>query len=341
MGGPLDPEAVAISGVASINGTDVAGNYTLDSLTSAVQIPVSGYSTFILTANNAFGANSLFVLGTIDGQRYTTISGVDGAGNLVSSLNNPGTYIYPIGGYQFIKVYYAFYISGTITISWIKSSSNNAFNAISASPSGFSVLDCGLAQTTPLGAQSGNNYSLSLSLLRSLRIEQLLSTVPTYQISANNITPATTPTDILTLSGSASKTIRITKIIFTSTQTTAGINNWLIVKRSALNSGGTSSTPTIIPSDSTNPGATAVPVLYSVNPTSLGASVGNVQVQKILSPTPSATTSNDPKIFDFTNSGVDQGIVLRTASELLALNFAGAALPTGLVISVTLQWQEF
>lgn len=184
------------------------------------------------------------------------------------------------------------------------------------------------AQTSPL----------SMSVNGGLRTESLPTTKQCYSGAARNITPPATPTDIVIINGSASKTIRVLRIIMSATQTTAGINEFLFVKRSTANTGGTSSTPTPLPMDSNNAAVTAVVRQYSVNPTGLGTTVANLQAIKLL--TPQSTSTTQPQyVIDFT-SGLSQGVVLRGTAEGLALNFNGAALPTGLNVACTFEWTE-
>ena len=160
-----------------------------------------------------------------------------------------------------------------------------------------------------------------------------------YKATITPVTPPATPTDIVTLYGSATKTVRITKITLGSTQTTPGINDWYLVKRSTANTGGTSTTITSVPLDSTFPAATAVMRRYTANPTALGTLVGNLSIENILSPSASPTTAATnyaPHTWDFTNNP----LVLRGVTEGVAINFNGAALPPGLSVNIVITFTE-
>lgn len=160
---------------------------------------------------------------------------------------------------------------------------------------------------------------------------------PTYTAVAAAFTPPATPTDMVTLTGSATRTIRITRIEFTSTQTTAGVNTIFLVKRSTANSAGTSTALTAVSHDSSNSAATATALSYTANPT-LGTTVGNIRATRVLSDA-ITSVSPDVQLWEF-NTLTSQSIVLRGTSQVLAINFNGAALPAGLSVTAAIEWTE-
>lgn len=161
-----------------------------------------------------------------------------------------------------------------------------------------------------------------------------------YMAAAGPITPPATPTDMITITGSATKTIRVLTIEFSAQQTTQSTNTIFIAKRSTANSAGTSTSPTVVPVDSNDAAGTAVVRQYTVNPT-LGTLVGNVAIERVFTSVPGATaTGAAGYTFDFWNSGASKGIVLRGTTQVLAINFNGAALPIGFSVSATITWVE-
>lgn len=166
------------------------------------------------------------------------------------------------------------------------------------------------------------------------------TTKTVYVCAAGPVTPPATPTDIITITGSATKTVRIFSIELSTTQTTQSTNTFFLVKRSTANTVGTSTTPTVVPVDSNDAAGTAVVRQYTANPT-LGTLVGNVAVQRVFGSVPGATaTAGSGYTFDFWQDGAGKGIVLRGTTQVLSINFAGAALPVGFSVSATITWME-
>lgn len=174
----------------------------------------------------------------------------------------------------------------------------------------------------------------------SLMTINVPSTKFVYVASNINVAPGTTPTDIVTITGSSTKIVKILRIILSTTQGTAANNLWLVVKRSSANSGGTSTTTTPVPCDSQSPSASATIRQYTANPASLGSTVGTVHVARMFAPVTTTAAISTPYVFDFTNAGISSGIILRGTGEVLALNFNGAALPASLLVSYTIEFIE-
>lgn len=160
----------------------------------------------------------------------------------------------------------------------------------------------------------------------------------TYGATVTNLTPAANATDIVTITGAANRLIRIKQIIISGTATAASNVFLFLAKRSAANTGGTSTTPTIVPHDSADNAAQAVVRAYTVNPGGLGTLVGNVHGGR-LNLAPAANGSIDRMIWQHTWMN-DKGIILRSAAEVLAINNAGAAIPAGGALDIDLLWTE-
>ena len=160
-----------------------------------------------------------------------------------------------------------------------------------------------------------------------------------YMAASLAFTPGATPTDVATIFGSATKTVRVLRAWLSTTQNTAGTNTWLVIKRSTANSGGSSTNLDEVAVDSIQTAATATTLNYTSNP-SLGATVGKLYSARVFSPAPATAGGDRMHIIDFTNSGISRGIVLRGTAQGLAINFNGAALPAGLSVCVTFEWIE-
>ena len=167
----------------------------------------------------------------------------------------------------------------------------------------------------------------------------------TYSASSGAFASALLATDIFTISGSATKTVKIQRIILTADQTTASVVVVNLVKRSALDTAGTSTTLTAVPYSSASAAATAVVKSYTANPTALGASVGNVSSDKLV-----ITNSTGGGLANQSAGGLryewswgdgnqTQPIVLLTAAENLAINLGGVTVVGG-SFNIVVEWTE-
>jgi hypothetical protein len=177
-----------------------------------------------------------------------------------------------------------------------------------------------------------NSSGVEIFPLSDTRSENVYAT--TFQV-----TPPATPTDIITIVGSSTKTIRVKYIYINTIQTTAGINQFFLIKRSTDNTGGTSTNSTIVPNSSLFPSPTCTIRQYTANPTTLGTSVGNIRNMMIVSPAVASLINGIIEI-DLTNKGNHNGIDLIGLSQVLSINFGGAALPAGLSVRGSIVFSE-
>lgn len=158
----------------------------------------------------------------------------------------------------------------------------------------------------------------------------------TYSAGAVAITPAATATDVFVISGSASKTVRVTRISASCTSTAGLTVNAAIIKRSSADTGGTSAAVTAAPLDSADAAATASVLSYTANPTGLGTAVGNVRTFKLFSPT--ATTFQTFQEMLFGNAS-GKAVVLRGVAQQLAVNLSATTV-TGGSCDYYAEWTE-
>ena len=165
------------------------------------------------------------------------------------------------------------------------------------------------------------------------------STAPsTYAASTNGLVLAASATDVFTITGSASKTIRVTKVMFNAIQTTAAQVGVVLLRRSTANTGGTSTAPTAVNYDTANAAATATVAAYTANPTTTGTLVGNLYVQRVF--VPGAATASDAQGLSETFGDFgQQPFVLRGAAQQLAINLAGVSVVGGSA-NITVEWTE-
>lgn len=160
---------------------------------------------------------------------------------------------------------------------------------------------------------------------------------PAYSASVTGLALAAAATDIFTLTGSASKTVRITRIQVSGIATAASAVDLVLVKRSTADTGGTATNPTVVPNDSADAAGTAVVAAYTANPTT-GALVGPVRSRKVTLTTAAGGLTSVTTIFD---SGQQSGkpITLRGVAQQLALNFNGATV-AGATLNIDIEWYE-
>jgi hypothetical protein len=194
-----------------------------------------------------------------------------------------------------------------------------------------------IAQATPpAAATAGRDAALLTDLHRVAYTSQMPTDVASYVASKQGLASAASATDIAVLSGNASNTVIVTKIMVSCTQTTAGIIDLILLKRSTADTAGTSTgSPTTVPLDSSNAGGVSSVLTYTANPTT-GSLVGNVDTIKLGCMATGTTSPNDIYIW---RPSMGQSIVLRGTAQQIAVNL-NAATVTGGSFNITIQWIE-
>lgn len=150
----------------------------------------------------------------------------------------------------------------------------------------------------------------------------------TYGIGSASFVVGASPADVISITGSATKIIRVYKVAFSGTQTTAGIAKISLIKRSAIGAGGTSTTETPAPLDSSSPAGTAVITKYTVSPTP-GATIGTIWSGYANFPAPATAGIGVGGLtglfIDFT-SLLGEPLVLRGAAQNLCVNLHSVAM---------------
>lgn len=150
-------------------------------------------------------------------------------------------------------------------------------------------------------------------------------------------------TAIFYIAGSATKTIRVCKVVVSATIATAGQTFDLAQQfETALPTGGTSATAaTKIPWDSSSSAATATTKFYTATPTD-GTSVGVLWVEKFNAFIAAATTVQPPnwaREYNYGN-GPFQAVVLRGATQGLVFTLSTATPGNASSWDVTFVWTE-
>jgi hypothetical protein len=185
------------------------------------------------------------------------------------------------------------------------------------------LIDCEYLATAPTVWLTGGSAVKSCDS----QGEQYVNTqsLKTSDTIASSITLAANPTDVACIWGSATKTIRVTHLRVYASATTAGQMIMQIVKRSAVNSGGTFTAATIVPHDTLVTSVSATNTIYTANPTTLGATVGSVETA-ILDFGAGAAGPPFDRQFGADN---DEPIVLRGIGQGLCIDLSGGVVPSG------------
>lgn len=139
--------------------------------------------------------------------------------------------------------------------------------------------------------------------------------------------------------GSATKTIRVQKILVSGTVATGAKNGDVILtKRSAASTAGTATTLTQFPYDSANAAATAASVKYYTVLATAGASVGVVQNGLLYMPLTGTGTLSVPMEFVW-RDGDAEAPTLRGTAQCLSLNF-GTTTTNAPSLMVSAKWTE-
>jgi hypothetical protein len=218
----------------------------------------------------------------------------------------------------------------------------NGSNPLSISGSTNSTLYLGgvaVSGANPLTTSGVNNSTLYLGGIAVSGTNPLTITgdtnTPTYA-AANQSIANTGAGDLFCIAGSGTKTIYIKRLRVSATATSAIVVAVSLIKRSTLDTGGTSANETEVPLDSTNAAPTATVVSYTVSPTA-GTAVGAVRSRKIAVGVQGNTATTSEALFDFANY-FDQPLVLRGTTQNACVN--GTAAGSGGSWAIDAEWTE-
>ncbi len=163
----------------------------------------------------------------------------------------------------------------------------------------------------------------------------------TYGASLPGLLPGTAATAaIAELDGSATKKIRLLKIVVSGSELTAiAVNDLRLTKLSSISTGGAATTATAVPFDSQFPAATAVFKGFTTAPTGGGVVVGAIAVQK-LSLLLIATNLGTAVEFNFQFLPASARPTLHTAAEAFGVDFNLATPANAPNLDVYAWWTE-
>lgn len=167
--------------------------------------------------------------------------------------------------------------------------------------------------------------------------------VAVYRASATFTPVNTADRTLVSIKGSATKTVRIKKICLSGTTTASGSTIGIISRTTALGSGGTAVNPTISKVDSgTVAAATAVVAHYTTAAQSLGSSPTTLATFPI-NTVVAASAQLTPSTQVFPEPGGNysgQAIVLRGTSDFCEIGNQAGNLNAGASLYYMIEWEE-
>ena len=167
----------------------------------------------------------------------------------------------------------------------------------------------------------------------------------TYSAVALALPPAASATDIACIAGSATRTVYIDSIEISGTAGTLVTAPVTLLRRVAVDTGGTAATTTanwantISRNDSSFPAATATLISYSANPTINDTSPTFIESNYVTFPTTAAGTVIVPTKWMWPNTSFSQRPTLRGAAQQICVNLNAVSITTGL-LHINIQWTE-
>lgn len=140
--------------------------------------------------------------------------------------------------------------------------------------------------------------------------------------------PASQPTDVVVIQGSATKTIKIQSILISAESSVAGALSASIIRRTTAPTGGTSTTLVGTPHDTLDGLPTATVKFFSANPTVgtiYGTGNGSLGCQQLICGNNGSIPAQEV-IWSFEMFGV-KPIILRGVNEYICINLGGTTYP--------------
>lgn len=158
------------------------------------------------------------------------------------------------------------------------------------------------------------------------------SQAATYATGGTGYAAYATPTDLLVVKNpvGSGKVVYVVRLSIYIEATASALQQIYYIKRSTVNTGGTSTNPALVAYDSNSPAPVSVLDLYTAAPT-LGTAIGTLRVEPR---TNSVLAAGGSQIDIYSSStlgttvAINQPVTLR-AGESLAINYNGAALTAG------------
>lgn len=196
-----------------------------------------------------------------------------------------------------------------------------------------------------LAALLSTSALAQVNVVPQVGVNSAVITRNTYSAVALALPPAASATDIACIAGSATKTVYINHIGISGVAGTLVTAPFTILRRAAVDTGGTAATTTanwantIAENDTNNPSPTATLISYSANPTINDTSPTYLRSRSVTLPTAAAGTVTVPGVYDWDPTSFGERPTLRGAAEQICINLNATSVASGL-LQLSIEWTE-
>lgn len=166
-----------------------------------------------------------------------------------------------------------------------------------------------------------------------------------FRVSANFTPQATAGVTVITITGSATKTVRVKSIVLSGVSTALSSSTFQLQRTSALGAGGTLVAPTVAKNDTQTGTATAVVNHWTTTLKAAGTAVGGPlhtwqQFTNTVT-TPTVAYIEPYSVFPFKGVPIGQALVLRGVADFFEIqNVTPTNLGAGTVLAYSVEWEE-
>lgn len=204
---------------------------------------------------------------------------------------------------------------------------------------------------TSITVRDGNNAAQTIPTMDDLAgqkasLVSLDSGRQVYKVSANFTPQPTAAITLISITGSATKTVRIKRIMIGGVSTAVSASIFQLVRTSVLGAGGTTVSPTVGKLDVNSAAATALVSHYTATLKLTGTAVGGPLTTQMIhtgvTVTPATLALGMPQaLFPEFGAPIGQAIVLRGTADILEVqNLTPANLGAGTVLTYSVEWEE-
>lgn len=196
-----------------------------------------------------------------------------------------------------------------------------------------------------LAALLSTSALAQVNVVPQVGVNSAVITRNTYSAVALALPPASSATDIACIAGSATKTVYINFVGVSGTAGTLTTTPVTLLRRAAVDTGGTAATTTanwantIAELDTNNPTPTATLISYSANPTINDTSPTYLRSRNVTFPTIASGTVLVPIVWEWDTTSFGERPTLRGTSEQICVNLNSATVSSG-VLQLTVEWTE-